>query len=288
MKRTGSYLILALAAVAILLVGSVGLRAQDDNTITITGTLDAITANNTIIVNGASYNMGQGVALPSSTLLGVNITITGRRDPATQAVVVISITITTGATPTPSATAEGTAEATPESTAESTAESTPEATPESTAQPTPEMTPSDDDTLEITIIIEGPVQEININIITIYDIDIELRVDDPLLVVIQIGDIVRVEGNAQDRGGVVIIIAVNVAVINVDINIATGEIWRDDNATCANPPPDWAPANGWRRRCESNNGGGSITITIGGGGDSGGSDDDGMGMGMGMGMGDDD
>ncbi|NWF70225.1 MAG: hypothetical protein HXY40_14155, partial [Chloroflexi bacterium] len=29
----------------------------------------------------------------------------------------------------------------------------------------------------------------------------------------------------------------------------TGEVWRDDGS-CNNPPPDWAPAVGWRQRCQ--------------------------------------
>ncbi|NWF70231.1 MAG: hypothetical protein HXY40_14185 [Chloroflexi bacterium] len=147
---------------------------------------------------------------------------------------------------------------------------TPEAT--STAEATPETTatPEDDGDLEITIVIEGPVQAININIITIYDIDIEVEADDPLLLVIQVGDIVRVEGTFSTDGdfdltGTVVIMAITIVIVDVDVVIVDdGTVWRDDGS-CANPPPPWAPANGWRRRCEGAGGGG----------------DDGMGMGMG-------
>jgi hypothetical protein len=123
----------------------------------------------------------------------------------------------------------------------------------------------DDDTggLLVTIVIEGPVQNININIITIYDIDIELNADDPLLTVIQIGDNVRVEGNMTNRGDTIIIIAVTVVVVDVDIVISDDHtvVWRD-NGNCGNPPPPWAPAHGWRRRCE--NRGGTVIIIPGG------------------------
>src|SRR5690606_15355641 len=45
----------------------------------------------------------------------------------------------------------------------------------------------DDETdLPVTIVIEGPVETININIITIYGIEIEINPDDPILTVIQI------------------------------------------------------------------------------------------------------
>ena len=49
-------------------------------------------------------------------------------------------------------------------------------------------------------------------------------------------------------------------------------IWQDDGKNCGNPPPPWAPANGWRRRCENHN---TTIIITGGSGNNG----DGMGMG---------
>lgn len=168
-------------------------------------------------------------------------------------------------TPTP----ESTAEATPETTPEMTPEATPEMTPEATPESTPEATDEPDDDLPITIVIEGPVQNININIITIYNINIELEEDDPNLTIIQVGDMVRIEGNTQSRDNTIIIIAVTVIVVNVDIDVSTGEIYRDDGS-CNNPPPPWAPANGWRRRCGNPNNN-----------NNGNSGDDGMGMGMG-------
>ena len=162
--------------------------------------------------------------------------------------------------------------ATPEATVEVTVEATAEVTPEATA----EATPNPDDDGGITIVIEGPVQEININIITIYNIDIELDNDDPNLTIIQLGDIVRIEGDTNDFNGTIIIVAVTVVIVNVDINIDTGEVFRDQG-NCNNPPPPWAPANGWRRRCGDINVNVDINDNV-----------NGMGMGMGMGMGNDD
>lgn len=146
--------------------------------------------------------------------------------------------------------------------------------------------PDDDDdgtgSLPVTIIIEGPVQQINVNIITIYDIDIEINADDPILTVIQIGDNIRVEGDMLDSGGTIIIVAINITIIDVDIVISDdgGVVWRDSGQGCGNPPPPWAPANGWRRRCE---GGGNNVIII---GDD--DDDDDRGRGRGRGNSDDD
>jgi hypothetical protein len=152
---------------------------------------------------------------------------------------------------------------------------------------TPEITPPVNPTLPVTIIIEGPVEEVNINIITIYNINVEVNADDPILTVINVGDFVRVEGDIGDidDDGVVVIIPVNIFVVDIDINtdidvVYGGDltiIWSDDG-NCNNPPPPWAPAHGWRRRCEQplNN----IIIITG--------DDDDNGNGMGMGMGNDD
>lgn len=167
---------------------------------------------------------------------------------------------------------EETPEATPQVTA--TAPATPESTPAVTPEATPEST-STPGGLPITIVIEGPVQAINVNIITIYNINIELDPNDPNLQIIQIGDILHIEGDTEELNGTIIIIAINVIIINVDVDPGTGEIWRDDG-NCSNPPPPWAPAHGWHRRCGDIN----IDINI-----NGGSSDDG---GMGMGMGDDD
>ena len=112
----------------------------------------------------------------------------------------------------------------------------------------------DSSNLPVTIVIEGPVQQINVNIITIYNINVEVASDDPILPVIQIGDEIRVEGNAAHQGDTIIIVAVSITIINVDIVINDDHtaIWRD-SGNCSNPPPPWAPANGWRRRCESSN-----------------------------------
>ncbi len=134
-------------------------------------------------------------------------------------------------------------------TPEATSESTPQVTPEATLEATPEATSTPD--VPVIIVIEGPVQVINVNIITIYNINIQLADDDPNLHIIQVGDLVHIEGTPQ--GSVVssniTIVAITVIIINVDVDVNTGEVWRDDKS-CATPPPDWAPAHGWRKRCE--------------------------------------
>jgi hypothetical protein len=91
---------------------------------------------------------------------------------------------------------------------------TPEATPAPTLAATP--TPPDPDTI---IVVEGPVQNININIITIYNINIIVAPENPILNFINIGDVIRVEG-AIGNNGVINAIVVN-TIIQID-NAAPG------------------------------------------------------------------
>ncbi len=132
---------------------------------------------------------------------------------------------------------------------------------DSTSYTGAEITPDE----QIIIIIEGPVRAINANIIVIYDFEIELSPDDPLLVIIQVGDLIRVEGAFSGS----VIVVITLVFVDVDVVVENGAVWRD-SGDCANPPPPWAPAVGWRARCEgssagSTQGGGSPGGNGGGG-----------------------
>ena len=102
------------------------------------------------------------------------------------------------------------------------------------------------------VIIEGPIEIIIDNIIIIWGREIVLDPDDPIIQVIQVGDIIRIEGEIDLDGDVIIIIPIIVVIIDIDIFINGDDddvvIWRDGE--CANPPPPWAPAHGWRRKCQ--------------------------------------
>lgn len=128
---------------------------------------------------------------------------------------------------------------------------------------------------DVIIIVEGPVESIIGNVIVIYGVEITVSDDDPMITVIKVGDFIRIEGEMFDTDGVVVIIPIIIVIVDVDVYVIDGLVWRDDG-NCGNPPPPWAPAYGWRRKC----GAAYIIIEIGGG--------MGKGMGMGMGMGDDD
>ena len=87
-----------------------------------------------------------------------------------------------------------------------------ETTSPTTATPPPDDTTTSDVPI---IVIEGPVQSINIDFITIFDVDIQIDGADPVLNEIRLGDIIRVEGETQLEGDTIIIVAVNITIIQV-------------------------------------------------------------------------
>jgi hypothetical protein len=107
------------------------------------------------------------------------------------------------------------------------------------------------------LVIEGPVEAIDVNMITIFNQTITLEPDDPVLAVIQLRDVLRIEGTQSDTT----IRAIDVIFINIEVVVNDdGQVWRDSGA-CDNPPPDWViDADGgtsWLIRCTGNNSGSS-------------------------------
>mgnify|MGYP005842079069 CR=1 FL=1 len=157
-------------------------------------------------------------------------------------------TLTASATETPSPT--GMFTATPTSTATFTVTPTETLTSTSTftAIPSSTNTASVPPTVAAApgrIIVEGPVNTIQDNIITIYDLRIRLQPGDPVLTVLRPGDIVRIEGIQE----VEVMQAITVIFVNITVVIVDGQVWRGDS--CASPPPAWAQAaaSDWYRRC---------------------------------------
>ena len=254
-----------IAFVLMILVVVPTLAQAQTGVITLTGIVGEVRTD-ALVVNGLTISLAETTA-PAGLVVGAQISVTGtlRADGVIVAQVIIIIappgltaTPTSTHTPMPTLTAIADPSMTPTLTA----------TPDPLASPTATpITPDDDD---VVIVIEGPVMAIQINIITIYDIDIAVAPNDPVLTVIQIGDIVRVEGilyspgddddDDDDFSGILIgigdadiditIIAITIIIVDIDVFIGDdGAVWRDDGE-CANPPPPWAPAHGWRARCE--------------------------------------
>lgn len=131
-------------------------------------------------------------------------------------------------------------------------------TPTYTATFTPTMTPTEAETV---MVIEGPITAINDDALFIYTFEIPLP--QGFISDLQIGDFVRVEiGDdtvtlIQEPQSDATEESENAGSNNGQAT-APGqttdpvEVWRDDG-TCKNPPPDWAPASGWRERCGDEN-----------------------------------
>lgn len=158
--------------------------------------------------------------------------------------------------------------------------SSPVATSTPTVEVTQSSTPVPTKTVSTVIVIQGPVESIDGNVLIIYGVRVEIDPNNPILKTIVVGDVLRVEGT--QTGTPVIIVSPTIIAVNVPptTNAATqsdtnpplsGQVWQDDG-TCNNPPPDWAPANGWRRRCQ-----GQTSNSTGGGNNNGNGNSNGNG-----------
>ncbi len=228
MKRFYLLIICVVLAILPLTVAS----AQDDDAavITLTGTVTIIDET-TIEVGGLTVNIESVTNV--SFVDGMIVTISGTLDGA----IIMPITIIVETDP----------EATPD----------PEITPE--PEVTPEVTPEPESTPEagepnVIFIIEGPVQTIEVNIVTIYGFTVELDVQDQRTNVVQIGDVLRVRGFQRGiRARSIVIVATTFIFVNVDVILVDGQLWRD-YGDCGVVPPPWAEALAinWRNRCEAN------------------------------------
>jgi hypothetical protein len=172
----------AIAVILMLMIGVSVLslsvtHAQEGSTpapVTITGTIQSMNGS-TVVISGMPIDISQAGVNVTALQPGVTVQVNGTL--SNGGVVATTIVIITGpVSPTP--------EATPP------AEETPEATPEATETPIG----SSGDTI---IVVEGPVQAINVNIITIYNFNIEVEPTHPILKVIKVGDILHVKGDLK-------------------------------------------------------------------------------------------
>ena len=211
MLRLKSILVGKRVLVGILLCLLLGLpiHAQDDeNTVNFTGVLSEI-SDDALIVGGVVIDI-QGAVLPASGLTtGITVQVIGIPDGqqirATVIVIVNTNPMVVTATPTPLP-------------AEATADITPTETTSNAVTPTPTISPVIINNAPI-IVIEGAVESININSITIFDIDIQVEPSDPILTEIRIGDIVRIEGQSSLENNIIVIVAVNITIIETTVII---------------------------------------------------------------------
>jgi hypothetical protein len=172
------------------------LTSAQDNTqgtpIEITGVVSQISAN-TLVVAGLTVDVS-GMPLEMNVTVGTTVTITGLIQP-NNVVIAQTLIVVIIAIPTAQVTAAPTSEVTPEATSE--------ATPEATATATPSGT--------TIIVVEGPIINIVNNIITIFDFDIEVEPQHPILNLIEIGDFIHVEGSFVNTGVIVATVVSNIS-----------------------------------------------------------------------------
>ena len=222
--------LLGLLWIAVLVFGGLLImtygQESTNSSIDFTGTVQTVDAD-IIVVSGLQVDIsGLGDEFVTQIQVGTRVTVSGN----IQNAVVTATTIVIINFPEPEATDEPSPETTPE----------PEVTPdvEATAEVTAE--PTDDNDI---IIIEGPVDSISINVITIFGIEIEVDPDDPILTQIEIGEIIRIEGIGDFKDGVLVIVSVNITVVNIVI-ITGGS--SDGSGTGGNPPPQQPPSTSSR------------------------------------------
>jgi hypothetical protein len=188
-------LIRHLLAIVVLIgctaIGLTLIHAQSGTTVTINGTLQVINGDGTIVVDGMTYRLGPGVTLPASARVGT-LVVLGGQFTQDSILIIVSVSVESG---TPAVTAAPSPSPTPPAAG--------------TAIPGVSVTPLPDDGA-IIVVVEGPVRIINVNIVTIYDINVMVAPDNPLLKVIHIGDFVRARGHFDGSGVLITSFVTNV------------------------------------------------------------------------------
>ena len=195
-------------------------------TITIDGVLQAIDEG-IWTVSGVSIRVNAQTTISGAPTIGSTVHIVAVSDSENKltalsiSIIPVTATVITE-TPGPSPTPTNTA--TPSITPTASMTNTPGPSPTPSITPTGTLSASPTGIPYVTIIIEGPVQEITVNVIVIYGQKIKLRGDDPVLVKLKVGDWVKISGNHgfDDDNVTVIIIAVIVVVIDTPPVIIVG------------------------------------------------------------------
>lgn len=163
--------------------------------IEISGVVSQINAR-TIVVAGLTVDVG-AIALDTNVTVGTTVTVTGHLTASNVIVAQVIVIVNPRATNTPAPVQTMTA--------------TPEMTPTATATPNPNL----------IVVIEGPVVNIVTNIITIYDFDIEVEPANPILDLIEIGQIIHVEGVFNNAGVIVASVVSNLSSVTTVTTGAT-------------------------------------------------------------------
>lgn len=212
-----------IVAIAISIMGSASvLQSQSPagDLIDITGVVQALDAT-TIVVSGLQVDLsGLGDNLAASIEVGTTITVSG----IIQNSIMIASTVVI-ATPLNEEAVEE-----PQPISEPTIGPVVVEEPQQTSPP---INGGDD-----IVVIEGPVDAIGVNIITVFGIDIQVDPNNPIWTQIQVGQVVRVEGIGNMEGDSLVVVSVSITIVTVVI-VNTG-------GSGGNPPPQ-PPAVGFNK-----------------------------------------
>jgi len=208
------WIFIILSAVA-LMPSSTQLVHAQDTAIEFPGEIMAIEGD-VVIVGGIAVNINDAILPIDSLAVGMTVQIIGtRQDQTINATIVV---ITDYGDAIPEAT-QDTQPPTPVPSIVPTQDTQPPATeppPVATEDTQPPVVDTDSPPI---IVIEGPVQAISVNFITIFDIDIQVDASDPVLTQIRIGDTVRVVGESDFSNNTIVIVAVNITIVQTTIII---------------------------------------------------------------------
>jgi hypothetical protein len=121
--------------------------------------------------------------------------------------------------------------------------------------------PTDTDGEGALVVIQGPVQVIDRGTIRIYDFNILVDPTNDVLRNLHVGDVARIEGILATSNEQSVLIATTIQRVSGPPQPPDpsgppnppgphGGPGDDGPDNCDNPPPDHAPAHGWRERCE--------------------------------------
>jgi len=67
---------------------------------------------------------------------------------------------------------------------------------------------------EATVSLDGPVEAIDDNLVTVNGIPVQIEPDDPILDTLEVGDFVSLQGNFEGTGSNIVLVVVNVTLVN--------------------------------------------------------------------------
>jgi hypothetical protein len=187
-------------------------QAQEGVTLTIEGTVTAINGN-TWLIGDVTVEVNTSTLLSYGITVGSRVRLVAVRDSGGK---LVARTILLIATPVPSIAPPTLTPIAPPATLTPppvALTSTPAATPTG-GSATPVGTLTRPPITYVTIIIEGPIESINVKVIVVYGWKIRLRDDDPIRLKVKVGDWVRIRGNyGRGDDDTILIIAIIVIII---------------------------------------------------------------------------